>query len=97
MAQGHLVLWRRPPETDLLANEGLHRMGLTSAFALPLWCGDQVGGAIMAGSTGGHRLVTDEHLVVAAIAGQLLMAATGGIDGVHQLALRFALSGREVR
>lgn len=107
MAQGDLVLWRRPPADDLVAVDGLHRLGLTSAFALPLWADDDrahVVGAIMAGSTGGHRLVTDEHLVVADIAARLLVRAAGSTDALRQLghqstnsATSLALQGGEVR
>ncbi len=89
LATGDLVLWRRPDESDLLAIEGLARTRLTSAFAVPVVADDQVVGTIMAGSTGGHRLVTDEHLLLADLAGQLLVEAAGGVDGLHALAARY--------
>jgi len=88
LATGDLVLWRRPDEADLVAIEGLARTRLTSAFAVPVVADDAVVGTIMAGSTGGHRLVTDEHLLLADLAGQLLVEASGGTDGLHALATR---------
>jgi len=89
LATGDLVLWRRPDEADLVAVEGLARTKLTSAFAVPVVADDTVVGTIMAGSTGGHRLVTDEHLLLADLAGQLLVEASGGADGLHALAARY--------
>lgn len=80
---GATVLWRRPGEDQRSVTEALRRIGLTSLFSLPIRSGSTALGAITAGSTGGHRLVTDEHLVMAEIvAGQLVAAVTGpGGDG----------------
>ena len=89
LTTGDLVLWRRPDESDVTAIEGLARTRLTSAFAVPVVADDKVVGTIMAGSTGGHRLVTDEHLLLADLAGQLLVEAAGGPDALHALATRY--------
>ncbi len=88
LTTGDLVLWRRPDESDVVAADGLARTRLTSAFAVPVVADDKVVGTIMAGSTGGHRLVTDEHLLLADLAGQLLVEAAGGPEGLHTLAAR---------
>jgi GAF domain len=90
-ASADLVLWRRPDPSDLIAVDGLCHLGVTSLFALPVPWHDQVIGTILAGSTGGHRLVTDEHLVVADVAGQLLVESIDrrhGIEAFHRLASR---------
>lgn len=89
VSTGDLVLWRRPDDTDVAAIEGLTRTRLTSVFAVPVVADDKVVGTIMAGSTGGHRLVTDEHLLLADLAGQLLVEAAGSADGLHALAARY--------
>ncbi len=72
VASGKLALWRRPAEDDVAAAELLQSLGVTSVFSLPImWEGRPVG-SFTAGSTGGHRLVTDEHIVMAEIICQQL-------------------------
>lgn len=67
VASGQLALWRRPADDDIAAIELLQGLGVTSVFSLPIVWEGKIIGSFTAGSTGGHRLVTDEHIVLAEI------------------------------
>lgn len=71
------TLWRRPDADDTVTTERLRALGVTSVFSLPILSGDRAIGAFTAGSTGGHRLVTDEHIVMVDLVAKQLAAAVG--------------------
>ena len=74
---GSLVLWRRPDAEDAPTILALQDTGTTSLFSLPIiWKGTAIG-CLTAGSIGGHRLVTDEHIIVGEIVCNKLAQAAG--------------------
>ena len=74
VSSSSLALWRRPKVDDTASADLLRSLGVTSVFAQPIVLGGVAVGALTAGSTGGHRLVTDEHVVMARIVGDALAA-----------------------
>ncbi|MGF1596936.1 MAG: GAF domain-containing protein [Acidimicrobiales bacterium] len=77
------VVWRRPGADEHAIAVALRDMGATSLFSVPILRGDEAIGAITAGSTGGHRLIGDEHIVLAElVARQLAVAATSVARGL---------------
>ena len=75
------LLWRRPSPADQTEIADLLRLGVTSLFAVPIMVAGVPIGALTAGSTGGHRLVTDEHVVLADIVCRQLAAVVGSAAG----------------
>ncbi len=85
------VLWRQPHPDDVQTIDRLRTLGVTSVFALPIvWEGRAIG-CLTAGSTGGHRWVTDEHIVMGAIVCRELAAAAN--DGRRTQGLLSTLEG----
>lgn len=79
VSSSSLALWRRPKGDDTAAADLLRTLGVTSVFSQPIMVDGVAAATLTAGSTGGHRLVTDEHLVMASIVGDALATkvATG--------------------
>jgi GAF domain-containing protein len=81
------VVWRRPGPEDRAEIGALLRLGVTSVFALPIMSGGAPIGALAAGSTGGHRLVTDEHIVAADIVCRALARSIGSAERLRAAAV----------
>lgn len=79
------VLWQRSSTAADNTAAALRRLGVTSVFALPIMIDGNPIGALTAGSTGGHRLVTDEHVVLADIACRQLADAAGSASRLRSV------------
>jgi GAF domain-containing protein len=84
--RGEPVVWLpHPTNGDEPVGDRLQRLGVTSVFTMPILSAGKPIGALTAGSTGGHRLINHEHLVLAEIVCRELAAVASNGRGLASL------------
>ena len=92
-ATGKVIVWRNP-SADEAERAALRRLGVTSVASVPIVVAGAVIGVLTAGSTGGHRLVTDEHVVLLDLVASDLGAAAGDVGPLIAASSRRTVSDK---